>query len=102
MKCNSYTDFFMNFANRTKFSIISCLGDGPLSVNEITKKVGEEQSTVSHNLAKLAACHILDVKKIGKERIYSLNKETVVPILKIVGKHVSKNCCKECSKWKKE
>ena len=82
----------MNFANKTKLNIILALEKGPLSVNEITEKVKGEQSKISHNLSKLLQCHILEVKQKGKQRIYSLNSETVVPILKIVKNHVKKNC----------
>jgi ArsR family transcriptional regulator len=98
MKCKSYNLFFMNFANKTKFDIVMSLMNKPLKVKEITERVNEEQSTVSHNLKKLSDCHILDVKKVGKERIYSLNKDTVIPMLKIVGRHVEKNCPRSCMK----
>jgi len=88
----------MNFANKTKLNIILALENKPLSVNEITEKIKGEQSRISHNLRKLLQCHILDVKQKGKQRFYSLNSETVVPILKIVKKHVKKNCLKGCNK----
>ena len=68
------------------------LRERPLSVNQITEKVKEEQSKVSHNLKNLNECHVLNVKQVGKKRIYSLNKETVMPILDIVEKHVKGNC----------
>jgi len=92
MKQVSYHNFFMNFANKAKLNIILSLEKGPLSVSQITKKTGQEQSAVSHNLKKLAYCHVLNVKREGKERIYSLNKETVMPIIQIVKEHVRKNC----------
>ena len=92
MKHYSYNNFFMNFANKTKLNIILALENKPLSVNEITKKIKGEQSRISHNLSKLLQCHILDVKQKGKQRIYSLNSETVIPILKIVKRHIKKNC----------
>jgi len=92
MKYYSYNNFFMNFANKTKLNIILALENGPLSVNEITEKVKGEQSKISHNLSKLLQCHILEVKQKGKQRIYSLNNETVIPMLKIVKKHVKNNC----------
>lgn len=98
MKCESYETFFVNFANKTKLGIITALRSMPLNVNAIAKKVNEEQSTVSHNLKKLTDCHVLDVKKVGKERIYSLNKDTVIPILKLVEKHVTKQCPGNCCK----
>ena len=98
MKCESYDTFFVNFSNKSKLDIIMVLRHGPLNVKTITKKINEEQSAVSHNLRKLTDCHILDVKKIGKERIYSLNKDTVIPILKLVEKHVEKYCPGSCYK----
>jgi len=92
MKYYSYNNFFMNFANKTKLNIILALENGPLSVNEITEKVKGEQSRISHNLGKLLQCHILNVEQKGKQRIYSLNSETVIPMLKIVKKHIKKKC----------
>ena len=93
---NSYKDFFVNFSNKTKLDIIVALRNNPLCVNEIAEKIGQEQSKVSHNLNKLTKCKILDVKQDGKKRVYSLNKETVMPIIQIVEKHVHKYCAKNC------
>ncbi|MBI4453577.1 winged helix-turn-helix transcriptional regulator [Candidatus Woesearchaeota archaeon] len=93
-KANSYKDFFMNFANKTKLDIIVALRKCPLCVNDIVNELGEEQSKVSHNLKKLTKCHILVVEKKGKQRIYSLNHSTVLPILKIVEEHIHENCVK--------
>ncbi|KYK27341.1 hypothetical protein AYK26_03725 [Euryarchaeota archaeon SM23-78] len=98
MKCGSYEEFFKNFANKTKFKIIMRLKNKPMSVNELSKAMREEQSKISHNLAKLARCSILNVKQKGKQRIYSLNKDTVMPMLKLVEKHVEKHCDMRCKK----
>lgn len=100
MKFNSYNIFFANFANKTKLNIILFLNESPMSVSDIVKKTGMEQSKVSHNLTKLTKCNIVTVKQEGKRRIYSLNKKTVVPLLDIVKKHIRENCpmkCMECS-----
>lgn len=94
----SSNNFFMNFANKAKLDIILSLREGPLSVNKIIEKVNGEQSAVSHNLRKLESCHILHVRKKGRERIYSLNRDTVIPMLKLVEKHVRKHCFKGCKK----
>ena len=69
-----------------------------MSVNEICEALKEEQSKISHNLKKLSDCHFLDVEQKGKQRIYSLNKETIVPLMKLVSKHVAKYCCTECKR----
>lgn len=100
MNQKSYHNFFNNFANKTKLDIILLLKEKPLSVSEISKKINAEQSKVSHNLIKLNTCNIVDVKKIGKNRIYSLNEKIVIPILELVSKHrdKSKELCEECGK----
>ena len=98
MRKYSFYKFFVNFSNRTKSDIINLLRDGPLSVKEITRKIGGEQSKVSHSLTDLRRCHILKVRNEGKQRIYSLNEETVVPILEIVERHVRKNCLRGCGR----
>ncbi len=102
MKASSFNTFFINFANKTKLDIIMALRKGPMNVKDIVKEVKEEQSTVSHNLKKLTECHILTVKRVGKTRVYSLNKDTVIPVLKLAEEHIKKCCCKECDKgcWK--
>jgi len=63
---------------------------------EISSALQEEQSKVSHNLRALADCHFLDVEKKGKKRIYSLNKETIIPLMRLVEKHVKKYCKDFC------
>ena len=98
MKCPSYELFFETFSNKTRMRIIEALSLGPKSVNEICKITGEEQSKVSHNLKKLTECNFLEVKRQGKKRIYELNKDTIIPILQLVNKHVHKYCKKECHK----
>ncbi len=98
MICHSYNLFFDNFSNKTRIKIIESLILGPKSVTDICNMTKEEQSKVSHNLRNLKECHFLDVKKNGKQRIYSLNKGTVVPILKLVEKHVHKYCGEVCNK----
>ena len=96
MSKKSYNNFFSNFANRTRFGIIMALRKGGMNVTEIAEALGEEQSKVSHNLKTLTGCHILSVKQEGKHRIYSLNKDTVLPMLELVEKHVRAHCLGQC------
>lgn len=98
MKCKSYNLFFETISNKTRLKILELLNKRAMSVNEICKELNEEQSKVSHNLKKLADCHFLDVKRIGKKRIYSLNKETTVPLTNLVEKHVEKYCREICNR----
>ena len=98
MKNNSYQNFFVNLANKTKLDILLSLKNKPLSVNEIAKKINEEQSNVSHHLKDLSDCRIVHLKKQGKKRIYSLNNRTISPILKLVKMHAAENCSEGCNK----
>lgn len=96
MKCPSYNVFFETISPKIRIRILELLQEKPMSVTEICKALGEEQSKISHSLKKLAECHFLDVEQKGKQRIYSLNRETMLPLMKLVEKHVTKYCCRDC------
>lgn len=91
-KENGYYTFFTNLANPLKVNIILSLQNNPKGVNELCQEFKVEQSKVSHALACLRECKIVDSKQKGKHRIYSLNKKTILPMLKILDKH-SMNFC---------
>lgn len=96
MKCKAYNVFFETISNKTRLAIVECLIETSKSVTEICSCLDEEQSKISHSLKKLADCNFIDVKQEGKKRIYSLNKETIVPLMKLVDKHVHTFCKNEC------
>jgi ArsR family transcriptional regulator len=97
MKCRAFNAFFETIANKTRLEIIEALQIRPMSVNELCTILKQEQSKISHNLKILTDCRFLHVKRSGKRRIYSLNKETILPLMNLVEKHV--RCyCKGCNK----
>lgn len=100
MNKNTYHIFFRNLANPIKIKIISELKIKKSSVSELSKKTGIEQSKLSHALTSLKVCNIVEVEQKGKQRIYSLNKETIIPILELIDKH-EKKFCKNCPMHKK-
>ena len=53
------------------------------------------KSKLSHALASLKCCNIVKVRQKGKQRIYFLNKTTIVPMLELIDKH-EKTFCKNC------
>ncbi len=61
-----------------------------MTVTEICESTGFEQSRVSHNLKCLENCGFAIVTKNGNFRVYSLDKETIVPIVDLFGKHIEK------------
>ena len=97
MTCNAYHIFFKNLASVVKTQIMMSLKDSKKSVGELSREFNLEQSKVSHALANLRDCNIVIAEQVGKSRIYSLNKDTIVPILKIIDEHKSAHC-KNCTK----
>ena len=65
-----------------------------MSVTELVEALGEEQSMVSHNLRPLVRCHFVTRERKGKSNVYSLNHETMNPIIKAVEAH-AKNFCRD-------
>jgi len=86
----------MNLANPLKIEIILSLREKERNVSELARNLKVEQSKVSHALASLRCCKIVVAKQKGKLRVYSLNKKTIVPILKIIDKHAKTFCNGEC------
>ncbi len=81
---------FKAISNECRLGILNTLRTGPKSVNEISQALGVEQTAISHNLKCLAFCGLVTAQRSGKMRIYSLNMETVEPIIRLCDKHVSK------------
>lgn len=73
-------------------------GGKPKSVGEICEALGFKQSRVSRNLKCLADCGFVTAEQNGKQRIYSLNKDTVYPMVTLIERHISKyqNHLKRC------
>ncbi len=101
MNNSTYHIFFNNLSNPLKIRIISSLKDKEKSVTELSKDLKVEQSKLSHALTSLRCCNIVKVKQKGKQRIYYLNKNTIIPMLKLIDKHAKSFCggiCKGCEK----
>ncbi len=98
----SYYFFFNKLSNPLRMGIILSLREKEKSVSEISDDLAVEQSKISHALCSLKNCHILNMKQNGKQRIYSLNKDTIVPMLKLVEEHSNKHCRGNCSMVKKQ
>ena len=84
--------FFSTLANPTRLAIIELLDKRPMKVSEMVEAIGEEQSMVSHNLRPLVRCHFVTRKRQGKSNVYSLNHETMDPIIKAVERHAKDFC----------
>ena len=87
---NLHRLFFKAFSNDTRLEIISLLRKKQLTVTEICKKTGFEQSRVSHNLKCLEDCGFVSITNNGNFRKYSLDKRTILPIVNLFEKHILK------------
>ena len=86
----TYVNFFKTLNNDTRLGIVLCLKDNSKNVSQLSSELEMEQSRISHNLPCLVKTGFITVEQIGKQRIYSLNKDTIVPILNAVEKHMKK------------
>ncbi len=96
MKDNTYHVFFRNLANPLRIKVISALREKESSVSELSRELKIEQSKLSHALASLKCCNIVKVKQKGKQRIYFLNKNTIIPMLNLIDKHAKTFCGGNC------
>jgi len=86
----SYRLFFKAFSNKTRFEIIRLLRQGPKNVTQICRESGFEQSRVSHNLKCLENCGFLTSSWNGKNNVYALDMEHIIPILKDIDRHIER------------
>lgn len=93
-----YKEFFKTLGNQQRIEIVLALLDGDKTVTEIAKLLNAEQSTISHNLKRLLQCSFVSVKPNGKERIYTINKDTVKPLMQLIKKHANTYCKTLCCK----
>lgn len=99
MKDLSYKRFFTTLGNENRLAIIHFLAkNGPQNVSQIVEGTNLEQTAVSHNLKRLLSCQFVHLRPNGKERVYSVNQETIKPLLVLMDKHVRKFCKRACEK----
>ena len=84
--------FFSTLSNPTRLAILEKLREGPKNVKQISESLRQEQSMISHNLKPLVQCRFVFVERKWKERLYSLNKETMEPVFKVFNFHSQKYC----------
>lgn len=93
MKYHSFEHFFTVLGCKQRVDILQLLDtEGPMNVLSIAQSLNAEQSAISHSLKQLKLCHFVSMKPSGKERIYSINSETIRPLLQLIEQHVDKYC----------
>ncbi len=78
---DSYTSklalYFQNFADQTRIKILSALSIQDLCVNDLSKILGINQTTISHQLKTLKDQDMIDFKREGKILVYRLKSKLV-------------------------
>lgn len=84
--------FFETLSNKARWEIVHLLKKRSYRATTIAKELGYEQSLISHHLKRLERCGFVTAEANGKERIYSLNKKTIKPLLELVDNHINLFC----------
>jgi len=92
----AHHQFLKTLSNPGRVEVMLCLLKKPMNVTEICEKCGFEQTVVSHHLKRLKLCNFVQMEPHGKERVYSVNEETVGPLFRLMDTHVKKYCTKLC------
>ncbi len=88
----SYKIFFGTLVSEPRLKIINLLRAGRKNVSEIMNELKMDQTATSHNLKRLRTCGFVDMESDGKFRYYKLNEKTIMPLMDMIDKHMSKNC----------
>jgi DNA-binding transcriptional ArsR family regulator len=92
MLSSAHQQCFKTIGNSRRMEIMFLLLERSMNVTELAKKMKVEQSVISHHLKHLKNCFYVKVSIKGKERLYSVNKKTVVPLFKLINNHVEEYC----------
>lgn len=88
----AYKIFFGTLVSNSRLRIINLLRHGRKNVSEIMEVLNRDQTSVSHDLARLKRCGFVHVTIEGKFRYYALNDKTIAPLMKIIEEHMSHHC----------
>ena len=84
--------FFGTLISEPRLKIINLLRKDKKNVSQIVKELKMDQTIVSHNLSRLKKCGFVKSEIDNKYRYYSLNKDTIKPLMEIIEKHMSLYC----------
>ncbi len=88
----AYKIFFGTLVSESRLKIINMLREGKKNVSEIISELKLDQTHVSHDLQRLRRCGFVNTEKAGKFIYYSLNKETILPLMTLIDKHMGEYC----------
>lgn len=78
-------------AEENRLEIVKLLVTGSLCVCELEEKLKIPQNLVSHHLSVLKKAGLVEDCRCGKNNYYTLNKQTINKLAKLLTKMVDKN-----------
>ncbi len=89
---DAYKIFFGTLVSESRLKIINLLRKKKANVTDIIDELKMDQTAVSHDLSRLKKCGFVNVENNGKYRYYSLNTETIEPLMDLIDEHMSMFC----------
>ena len=86
---NKLALYFQNFSDQTRIRILSALSIRELCVNDLAKVLGQNQTTISHQLKTLKDQGMIDCRRDGKILIYFLKSSSVNEMMLYAIKDIS-------------
>lgn len=74
---NKLALYFQNFADGTRIKILSALSIKPLCVNDLSKILNINQTTLSHQLKTLKDQEMVEYRREGKILIYRIKSQHI-------------------------
>ena len=99
-KAREASDFLKALSHESRLLLLCALSEGECSVGELEAILGERQSTVSQQLARLRLDRMVSTRRDGKTIYYSLADENVRAILEALRKAFCAPVAKDDSKAK--
>ncbi|NVM29055.1 MAG: winged helix-turn-helix transcriptional regulator [Candidatus Helarchaeota archaeon] len=81
--------FLKVLADSTRLKIIELLKNTEMTANDIELKLNKSQSTTSQQLSKLIAADILQVRREGVKKFYSIKHPEIFTVLSSVNSYIS-------------
>lgn len=88
----AYKIFFGTLVSESRLKIINLLRKKKMNVSQIAEAVGVDQTAASHDLARLKRCGFVNVEVDGKYRHYTLNSQTILPLMELIESHMAQYC----------
>ena len=85
---------FSALGDKTRIRILSALSITPMCVSEIVEVLQINQTTVSHQLAFLRSCGMVEDERRGKNVTYALKNKALLPLFSCVLDFIEEDCAK--------